>query len=75
MKCEYCELRRIGPFAIPKSCTILSGKLLNKTDGRTIKICMHHTTFPDPCMNNGDGCGIYKAQKGERINERRTTEQ
>ncbi|MCB5493891.1 hypothetical protein G4974_06215 [[Ruminococcus] gnavus] len=48
MKCEYCELRRIGPFAIPKSCTILSGKLLNKQTGEPLKICMHHTTFPDP---------------------------
>lgn len=37
MKCEYCELRRIGPFAIPKSCTILSGKLLNKQTGEPLK--------------------------------------
>lgn len=75
MKCEYCELRRIGPFAIPKSCTILSGKLLNKQTGEPLKICMHHTTFPDPCMNNGDGCGLYKSQKGDQANEQRTAEQ
>ena len=29
MKCEYCELRRVGPFVISKACTMLSGKLKN----------------------------------------------
>lgn len=62
-------------FCNPKIMHHTERKALKQTDGRTIKICMHHTTFPDPCMNNGDGCGIYKAQKGEQINERRTTEQ
>lgn len=75
MKCEYCELRRVGPFVISKSCTILSGKLINKQTGEPLIICMHHMNSIDPCMNNGEGCGIYKTQKGERINERRTAEQ
>lgn len=26
MKCEYCELRRVGPFVISKACTMLSSK-------------------------------------------------
>lgn len=42
MKCEYCELRRVGPFVISKSCTILSGKLINKQTGEPLIICMHH---------------------------------
>lgn len=57
MKCEYCELRRVGPFVISKACTMLSGKLKNKQTGEPLKICMHHMTSPDPCMNGGDGCG------------------
>ena len=75
MKCEYCELRRVGPFVISKACTMLSGKLKNKPPGEPLKICMHHMTSPDPCMDGGDGCGLYKTQKGERTNERRTAEQ
>jgi hypothetical protein len=75
MKCEYCKLRRVGPFVTLKVCTILSGKLINKQTGEPLKICMHHMTSPDPCMNGGDGCGLYKTQKGERANERRATEQ
>lgn len=55
MKCEYCELRRVGPFVISKACTMLSGKLKNKQTGEPLKICMHHMTSPDPCMNGGDG--------------------
>ena len=23
MKCEYCELRRVGPFVISKACAML----------------------------------------------------
>lgn len=69
MKCEYCELRRVGPFVISKACTMLSGKFKNKQTGEPLKICMHHMTYPDPCMNGGDGCGLYKTQKGERTNE------
>lgn len=33
MKCEYCELRRVGPFVISKACAMLSGKLINKQTG------------------------------------------
>jgi hypothetical protein len=54
---------------------MLSGKFKNKQTGEPLKICMHHMTYPDPCMNGGDGCGLYKTQKGERTNERRTAEQ
>lgn len=75
MKCEYCELRRVGPFVISKACTMLSGKLKNKQTGEPLKICMHHMTSPDPCMNNGNGCGLYKSQKGDQANEQRTAEQ
>ena len=42
MKCEYCELRRVGPFVISKACTMLSGKIINKQTGEPLKICMHH---------------------------------
>lgn len=38
MKCEYCELRRVGPFVTLKVCTILSGKLINKQTGEPLKI-------------------------------------
>lgn len=65
MKCEYCELRRVGPFVISKACAMLSGKLINKQTGEPLKICMHHMASPDPCMNNGNGCGLYKSQKGD----------
>lgn len=75
MKCEYCELRRVGPFVISKACAMLSGKLINKQTGEPLKICMHHTASPDPCMNNGNGCGLYKSQKGDQANERSTAEQ
>ena len=75
MKCEYCELRRVGPFVISKACAMLSGKLINKQTGEPLKICMHHMASPDPCMNNGNGCGLYKSQKGDQANERRTAEQ
>ena len=34
MKCEYCELHRVGPFVISKACAMLSGKLINKQTGR-----------------------------------------
>ena len=61
MKCEYCELRRVGPFVTLKVCTILSGKLINKQTGEPLKICMHHMTSPDPYMNNGINCPIRKA--------------
>lgn len=61
MKCEYCELRRVGPFVISKACTMLSGKLKNKQTGEPLKICMHHIASPDPCMNNGINCPIRKA--------------
>lgn len=54
MKCEYCELRRVGPFVISKACTMLSGKIINKQTGEPLKICMHHMAYPDPCMNNGE---------------------
>ena len=64
MKCEYCELRRVGPFVISKACSMLTRKLINK-----------HMASPDPCMNNGNGCGLYKSQKGDQANERRTAEQ
>ena len=37
MKCEYCELRRVGPFVISKACTMLSGKIINKQTGETVK--------------------------------------
>lgn len=37
MKCEYCELRRVGPFVISKACTMLSGKLKNKQTGEPLK--------------------------------------
>ena len=50
-------------------------KAHKQTDGRTVKICMHHMASPDPCMNNGNGCGLYKSQKGDQANERRTAEQ
>ena len=40
MKCEYCELRRVGPFVISKACAMLSGKLINKQTGEPLKICM-----------------------------------
>lgn len=44
MKCEYCELRRVGPFVISKACTMLSGKLINKQTGEPLKfVC---TTWP-----------------------------
>ena len=66
MKCEYCELRRVGPFVISKACAMLSGKLINKQTGEPLKICMHHMASPDPCMNNGNGCGLYKSQKGDQ---------
>lgn len=36
-------------------------KVHKQTDGRTVKICMHHMTSPDPCMNNGINCPIRKA--------------
>ena len=75
MKCEYCELRRVGPFVISKACAMLSGKLKNKQTGEPLKICMHHMTSTDPCMNNGNGCGLYKSQKGDQANEQRTAEQ
>lgn len=75
MKCEYCELRRVGPFVISKACAMLSGKLKNKQTGEPLKICMHHMTSPDSCMNNGNGCGLYKSQKGDQANEQRTAEQ
>lgn len=75
MKCEYCELRRVGPFVISKACAMLSGKRKNKQTGEPLKICMHHMTSPDPCMNNGNGCGLYKSQKGDQANEQRTAEQ
>ena len=39
----------------------LSGKLKNKQTGEPLKICMHHMTSPDPCMNNGINCPIRKA--------------
>lgn len=55
MKCEYCELRRVGPFVISKACAMLSGKIINKQTGEPLKICMHHMASPDPCMNNGNG--------------------
>ena len=42
MKCEYCELRRVGPFVISKACAMLSGKFINKQTGEPLKICMHH---------------------------------
>lgn len=61
MKCEYCELRRVGPFVTSKACTILSGKLISKQTGDPLKICMHHMTSPDPCVNNGANCPIRKA--------------
>lgn len=50
MKCEYCELRRVGPFVISKACAMLSGKLINKQTGEPLKICMHHlrTTARQP---------------------------
>lgn len=48
MKCEYCELRRVGPFVISKACAMLSGKLINKQTGEPLKICMHHMASPDP---------------------------
>jgi hypothetical protein len=54
---------------------MLSGKLKNKQTGEPLKICMHHMASPDPCMNNGNGCGLYKSQKGDQANERRTAEQ
>jgi hypothetical protein len=75
MKCEYCELRRVEPFVISKACTILSGKLINKQTGEPLKICMRHMASTDPCMNNGNGCGLYKSQKGDQVNEQRTAEQ
>lgn len=75
MKCEYCELRRVGPFVISKACIMLSGKLINKQTGEPLKICMHHMASTDPCMNNGNGCGLYKSQKGDQANEQRTAEQ
>ena len=37
MKCEYCELRRVGPFVISKACAMLSGKLINKQTGEPLK--------------------------------------
>lgn len=74
MKCEYCELRRVGPFVISKAFTMLSGKLINKQTGEPLKICMHHMAPTDPCMNNGNGCGLYKSQKGDQANEQRTAE-
>ena len=45
MKCEYCELRRVGPFVISKACTMLSGKIINKQTGDRLKnfVC---TTWP-----------------------------
>lgn len=58
-----------------KSLRLLSGKLINKQTGEPLKICMHHMASPDPCMNNGNGCGLYKSQKGDQANERRTAEQ
>lgn len=61
MKCEYCELRRVGPFVISKACAMLSGKFINKQTGEPLKICMHHMTSPDPCMNNSINCPIRKA--------------
>lgn len=66
MKCEYCELRRVGPFVISKACAMLSGKLINKQTGEPLKICMHHMASTDPCMNNGNGCGLYKSQRSIR---------
>ena len=65
MKCEYCELRRGGPFVMSKACTMLSGKFINKQTGEPLKICMHHMTSPDPCMNNGTNCPIKKATNKE----------
>lgn len=50
-------------------------KAINKQTGEPLKICMHHMASPDPCMNNGNGCGLYKSQKGDQANERRTAEQ
>lgn len=68
MKCEYCEFRKIAPFIEQKICTLHTDK--------SLKICIHTIVpIPDPCMNGGDGCGLYKTQKGERANERRTAEQ
>lgn len=46
MKCEYCELRRVGPFVISKACAMLSGKLINKQTDEPLKICMHHMASP-----------------------------
>lgn len=46
MKCEYCELRRVGPFVISKACTMLRGKFINKQTGEPLKICMRHMTSP-----------------------------
>lgn len=66
MKCEYCELRRVGPFVISKACAMLSGKLKNKQTGEPLKICMHHMTSPDPCMNNGNGCSSYTGTESDR---------
>ena len=61
MKCEYCELRRVGPFVISKACNMLSGKLKNNHSVELLKICMNHMTSPDPFMNNGINCPIRKA--------------
>ena len=36
-------------------------KAQNKQTGEPLKICMHHMTSPDPCMNNGINCPIRKA--------------
>lgn len=47
----------------------------HKQTGEPLKICMHHMAYPDPCMNNGNGCGLYKSQKGDQANEQRTAEQ
>ena len=65
MKCEYCELRRVGPFVISKACAMLSGKLIIILTGEPLKICMHHMTSPDSCMNNGTNCPIKKATNKE----------
>lgn len=48
-------------FVISKACAMLSGKFINKQTGEPLKICMHHMTSPDPCMNNGINCPIRKA--------------
>lgn len=69
MKCEYCELHRVGPFVISKTCNKLNGKLISRQTGEPLKVCMHHMAFPDPCMNGGDGCLLYKSKKGENAHE------